>query len=119
MSRTCLMNGMTLHRNRRNLLKIIIFIYFQARDIIFQVEVPALEAPQVEAKPILHFTVQYFNVLTCAQEEVSCSCQLSRPEACVNPPKPIPLELDKQKNRIICTEALTGASQLGQVVVSL
>ena len=94
-------------------------VYFQARDIIFQVEVPALEAPQVEAKPILHFTVQYFNVLTCAQEEVSCSCQLSRPEACVNPPKPIPLELDKQKNRIICTEALTGASQLGQVVVSL
>jgi len=84
----------------------------EARDIIFYVRTSSQDPPHDESRPILTFALQYFNVLTCAQEDVTCTTELRRPaQATPGSAKPVPAELDKQRNRILCTSALADARQ--------
>jgi hypothetical protein len=86
----------------------------EVRDIVFQVEVPILLTSR-DPETILTMNLQYFNVLTCRQEEVSRLVRLSRPSISTEwSSKPIPVEMTRQQNRLLCMEALTAAHQLSE-----
>jgi hypothetical protein len=86
----------------------------ECRDIVLEIQVnPLLSSPShLEPRPIFDCKLEYFNVVSCKQESVSCVCQLARPD--VAQPNVIPLELDLQRNRIRSTAAMAQAKQLAE-----
>jgi len=83
----------------------------EIRDVIFEVRVSPC-TPFSEARPILEFVLEYFNIVTSAKEQATGTCLLARPEqevATIAPP-----EIDRQRNRISCTEALKQSRLLAQ-----
>lgn len=79
----------------------------EERDLVMEVEVgpadPAYDAPA----PILHWRLDYRNLLTDQDDTLAACSELARPvEAPADAPHPL---LDQQRNRVRCTDAIQQA----------
>jgi hypothetical protein len=84
----------------------------EERDILVEIAVAALEPGVVvpEAKPIVEWSVQYVNAVTGQTDAVQAPALLSRPVVARVQPRPV--ELDEQRNRVLCAGHLESARSL-------
>jgi len=83
----------------------------EQRDIAVLVRVPSLAAPALDPVPFVRWTVTYRNLLTQSAEQAAVPMTIGRPETAT--PGPAPAVLDRHRNRMICTDALQEARNLG------
>ena len=69
--------------------------------------------PHAEPRVIVCCRLEYFNVVGCMQESATSELAVARPTN--SNEQPVPVNLDRQRNRIRCTGALKAAQQLANV----
>eukprot|EP01012_Entosiphon_sulcatum_P010232 TRINITY_DN1593_c0_g2_i2.p1 TRINITY_DN1593_c0_g2~~TRINITY_DN1593_c0_g2_i2.p1 ORF type:complete len:739 (-),score=129.96 TRINITY_DN1593_c0_g2_i2:833-3049(-) len=82
----------------------------EERDIVALVRLPALPHECDEPLEVLTWALTYYNVLTGQQEQTSFCVKVARPKTAA--PEQPPIALDKQRNRIRCTQAMELARNL-------
>jgi len=81
------------------------------KDVLLQLELPALSAAVDEPALTLRATLRYFSVGTSRIEEVSTTLDVRRP-AGTPPAQPVNLKLDEQRNRVAVAQAMERASRM-------
>jgi len=76
----------------------------EERDLVVEVQVDPVDDACPDPSPILAWAMQYTNLITGQSSTVAASTVLARPE--VARPQPPPAALDRQRNRLLCAEAL-------------
>ncbi|XP_062523654.1 uncharacterized protein LOC134198303 isoform X2 [Corticium candelabrum] len=84
----------------------------EQRDIVIQLQLPQLQAPQPEPEVVLEAELSYFNAITSMMEKDTTSI-------CVRRPADVPAgslqskpTIDLQRNRVIAAEAMKRATEL-------
>lgn len=81
------------------------------RDVLFEMRLPVLAAPDPQATPQVTAQLRVFSVATSRFEEVTVPVQVARPTE-TPPNQTINLRIDEQRNRMIAAEALENAANL-------
>ncbi len=82
----------------------------EKKNLLLKLQVQATAA--TTSDPTIKITLSYFNILNSSLRKFEYYAELQRPEILTEKPSPN-YELDKQRNRLISTEALDAGRKLG------